>query len=265
MTRVRHKSQTVSDSRVEKPLQSLFLTISFYPLMFLWVVIGLLASPLAFFLCKLSTGWKTPRIVRFIIRIHGRGMLVIASPFISIERRDLDKIQHPCILVVNHLSFFDSYFMSALPFFDMAFAVGAWPFRMFWYSRFMRLADYLDVESISWEETLEICRRVFSDNAGVLFFPEGHRSRNGDIQQFQSGAFRLAVETGIPIVPLCITGTDRLLPPGHFRLHPANIILKALSPVYPETFSGSMPHIKMRRYVHNLMATEIQKMREELC
>jgi 1-acyl-sn-glycerol-3-phosphate acyltransferase len=121
------------------------------------------------------------------------------------------------------------------------------------------------VESISWEETLEVCRKVFSENAGVLFFPEGHRSRTGHIQQFQSGAFRLAIETGIPVVPLCITGTDTLLPPGHYRLHPANIRLKALPPIDPTAFTGSFPHIKMRRYVHSLMAGEIGRMREETC
>jgi 1-acyl-sn-glycerol-3-phosphate acyltransferase len=265
MTGMHQKSHDVAASRSMKPLRSMLLTVSFYPLMIAWIVIGLITSPLVFLLCKVSTGWETARIIRFIIWIHGRGLLVIIAPFISLTRTNLNEIQRPCILVVNHLSFFDGYFMAALPFFDMAFAVGAWPFRMFWYTVFMRMANYLDVESTSWEETLEICRKVFASNAGVLFFPEGHRSRTGQMQQFQSGAFRLAIETGMPIVPLCITGTDILLPPGSYRLHPARIKLKALPPVDPAAFTGSFRHIKMRKHVHSLMAGEVARMKEESC
>lgn len=265
MTRMHQKSKIISASRREHPVKALLLTFSFYPLMIAWIAIGLITSPLAFLLCKVATGWETARIVRFIIWIHGRGLIVIISPFISLKRTDLEKIQTPCILVVNHLSFFDGYFMSALPFSNIAFAVGAWPFKMFWYSLFMRLANYLDVESVSWEKTLETCKKVFAGNANVLFFPEGHRSRTGHIQQFQSGAFRLAIETGMPVVPLCLTGTDRLLPPGRYWLHPAQIQLKALPPVDPAAYSGSLRHIKMRRHVHTLMAVEVARMREETC
>ncbi len=265
MTGIHQKSQNCPASRRKQPISSLFMTFSFYPLMLAWILLSVILAPVLFLICKVSTGWETARIIRFLIRIHGRGMIVIVSPFITLGRIDLEAIQRPCILVVNHLSFFDGYFMAALPFYDMAFAVGAWPFRMFWYSVFMRLANYIDVESTSWEETLAVCRKVFSSNAGLLIFPEGHRSRTGSIQQFQSGAFRLAVETGMPVVPLCITGTDTLLPPGNYRLHPSRICLKALPPVDPATFTGSFRHIKMSRYVHNLMSNEIERMKAEKC
>lgn len=257
------KSERGADARENEPIKALFLTISFYPLMFIWIVVGLCLSPLLFLICRMLTGWQTDRIIRLIIRIHGRGMIAIVAPFISLKRTHLESIQRPCILVVNHLSFFDGYFMAALPFYDMAFAVGAWPFKMFWYTLFMRLANYLDVESTSWDETLAVCRKVFASGAGVLFFPEGHRSRTGQLQQFQSGAFRLAVETGMPVVPLCITGTGTLMPPGQYWLHPAAIHLKALAPVDPALFTGSSSHLRMRKQVHGLMAAELEKMRQE--
>ncbi len=46
----------------------------------------------------------------------------------------------------------------------------------------------------------------------VVLFPEGTRSRDGDIAEFRSGAFRLAAAAGVPVVPVSITGTRRLLP-----------------------------------------------------
>ena len=55
--------------------------------------------------------------------------------------------------------------------------------------------------------------------------PEAHRSRNGKLGRFYSGAFKVAVETGVPVVPLCITGTDEMLPPGRWWLRPARVCL----------------------------------------
>lgn len=59
----------------------------------------------------------------------------------------------------------------------------------------------------------------------VLFFPEGTRSPDGTVRPFKLGAFRLASETGVPILPITISGTDRVLPKGgwkfvdHMQIH----------------------------------------------
>ncbi len=50
----------------------------------------------------------------------------------------------------------------------------------------------------------------------ILFFPEGTRTRDGEIGPFYNGAFRLAVEHDLPIQPIVLDGLHRLLPPGAF-------------------------------------------------
>jgi 1-acyl-sn-glycerol-3-phosphate acyltransferase len=99
----------------------------------------------------------------------------------------------------------------------------------------------------------------------VLFFPEGHRSKTGKMQPFYSGAFRLALETGVPIVPLCITGTDTLLPPGRYALHPCRVRLKALGPLHPADFPGVSGHVAMRREARERMTHALKEMREGSC
>lgn len=243
----------------------LLLNLTFYPLMIFWTAVGILASPICLVLWKLRTGWDTGRIMRHLISIHGYGLVVIISPFVRFELEVGEGIERPCILAVNHLSFLDSYFMAALPFHDIIFAVGAWPFKMYWYTAFMRLARYLDVEQGNWEETVRTCSESFARKGGVLFYPEGHRSRTGKLQPFYSGAFRLAKETGVPVVPLCITGTDTLLPPGRFLLHPATVRLKALPPIDPASFPGKNGHIAMRRAVRERIAQETALMQGGSC
>lgn len=242
-----------------KPTGAILLTVTFSVLMPLWLLVGLFTTPLLYPIIKLMTGWNLARVTRLIIWLHGRGVVGILSPFVRLRRENLEGIARPCILVVNHLSFFDGYYMAALPFHDITFAVGAWPFRMYWYTLFMRLARYLDVENMAWEEVLAVSRDSFSQGGAVLFFPEGHRSRTGKLQQFHSGAFRLAADTGMPIVPICISGTGRLLPPGRRWLHPAEVTIKALPPVDPAGFPGSSGHMKMRRHVRQLIAAALKE------
>lgn len=249
--------------RRSNPVGVVLLNLLFYPLMVLWIAVGVVASPLCILVVKLATRWDLGRVIRYLISIHGYGLIVIVSPFVRFRGEGFDNIRRPCILVVNHLSFFDSYFMAALPTFDIIFAVGAWPFKMYWYTLFMRMARYLDVEKGDWGEVLATCTESFGRKGAVLFFPEGHRSRTGRLQPFYSGAFRLSKETGIPIVPLCITGTDKLLPPGRFVLHPARVTLRALPAVDPAQFPGKNGHLSMRRAVRDLMAHKVAEMQGE--
>lgn len=184
------------------------------------------------------------------------------APFVRFRREGFKegRIKPPCILVVNHLSFFDTYCMALLPFSDVTFAVRAWPFRMPWYAPFMHIARYLNVEDMSWEEISETGSQVISEDGALLFFPEGHRSRDGQLRRFFSGAFKVAVETGAEIVPLCIAGTNELLPPGRWWLKPARVTLKALEPVAPKGFTGPSAHRELRKAVKGRMSRALGEM-----
>jgi 1-acyl-sn-glycerol-3-phosphate acyltransferase len=252
------------DTSIErKPgLRAFLLTAMFYPLMIGWTLVGIVCSPALIAILKIATGWEIARVVRYWIKVHGRGLIVIVSPFVRFRKEDLETIPLPAILVVNHLSFVDGYYMASLPFHDLTFAVGAWPFRMYWYTAFMRLSRYIDVENVAWNDAVAICRRAASKNGCVLFFPEGHRSRDRRLQPFYSGAFRMAIETGLPLVPLCITGTDILLPPEKHWLHPADVRLRALPAVDPAGFQGPSGPTRFSNFVRERMAAALEGMRE---
>ena len=239
-----------------------------YPLLFVWTFFGLLISPALFLIWKIVTGWSVAQIARHFIWLYGRGWMVIVAPFVSFEVAgfaDHPSMRSPCIYVINHLSFFDTFCMAMQPESNITFAVRAWPFRrLFWYTAFMRLARYLDVEKMGFVESTEPAREIISAGGSILFYPEGHRSRDGELQRFYSGAFLLAVKLNLPLVPLCITGTDKLLPPGTFRLSPAAIRMHALAPVDPSQFSGPEAHLAMRKQVKEAMALELAKMRGDL-
>jgi 1-acyl-sn-glycerol-3-phosphate acyltransferase len=117
------------------------------------------------------------------------------------------------------------------------------------------------VETGDWGDVMRTCTEAFTKQGTVIFFPEGHRSRDGKLQPFYSGAFRLAQETGVPIVPLCISGTDIMLPPGHFFLYPATVRLVALDPVDPSGYPGKKGLAELRNEVKKRLAQKLEEMR----
>ena len=75
----------------------------FYPLMIAWTIVGIVCSPALIAILQIATGWETARVVRYWIKVHGRGLIVIVSPFVRFRKEDLETIQLPSLLVVNHL------------------------------------------------------------------------------------------------------------------------------------------------------------------
>ena len=231
------------------------------PLMLAWTVLGILLFPALFPVLKMTTRWSRERIMRHLIWLYGRGWLAIMAPFVRFSREGLDRedIKPPCILVVNHLSFFDIFCLALMPYNNVAMTVRAWPFKMLWYAPFMHLAGYLNVESMSWPKIARAAADILAKNGGILFFPEGHRSRTGRLQRFYSGAFKLAVETGTKIVPLCMAGTDELLPAGRWWLKPARVTLRALKPVEPSAFTGPSAHRAIQQVIKQQLAKNLME------
>ena len=238
---------------------TILMNLTVLPLMLVWTVLGILLFPALFPVWKITTRWNRERIMRQMIWLYGRGWLAIMAPFVRFNREGLnqEEIKPPCILVANHLSFFDIYCLALLPFNNVSMTVRAWPFKMLWYAPFMYLAGYLNVESMPWQKITQAAAGILSKNGGILFFPEGHRSRTGRLQRFYYGAFKLAVETGTKVVPLCIAGTDELLPAGRWWLKPARVTLKALKPVNPAAFTGPSAHCAIQKVVKNMLAQNL--------
>ena len=248
---------------IVKNLYIVLTNLTVFPLLIILTVISIIVSPVGIICFKIARRLNIDQVVRLFVWIYGRGWLAIIHPFTGLETIGFlkEKIQTPCIIVPNHLSFFDTFFMGALPFSNVCFAIRSWPFKMAWYRPFMKMARYLDVESLPWEESFQACQKELMNGNVLLFFPEAHRSRDGKLGRFYSGAFKVSIETGVPVVPLCITGTDELLPPGRYYFKPAKVRLKVLPPVDPSDYKGPSGHIEMRKFVKSLMAEEIEKMR----
>lgn len=255
---------TASPEPSRRPgLWALVMSAVVYPLLILQTLTFILLAPVVLPLARILTGRPLGRIVRYFIWIYGKVWMILIAPFTRFEKIGLtrDRFPQPCIIVLNHLSFFDVFCMGALPHSNVGFTVRSWPFRMIWYAPFMRMAEYVDMETLGHDEALHRCGELLDRETTLVFFPEGHRGRNGKLGRFYSGAFKLAVKTNVPIVPLCISGTDRLLPPGALLMAPATIRLQALPVVDPSAFGGESGHVTLRKAVKKAMTEALEKQR----
>ncbi len=79
--------------------------------------------------------------------------------------------------------------------------------------------------------SLETAKARLVGGTSILFFPEGTRSRDGELRPFKKGAFRMAQDLGLPLLPVTLTGTREILPPDSLRMHPGGAALTVHPPV----------------------------------
>ncbi|HEY6005044.1 MAG TPA: lysophospholipid acyltransferase family protein [Anaeromyxobacter sp.] len=174
----------------------------------------LFAVALAIFLVTLP--FDRRRLVLHLYCCAWGSLYVAANPFwrIGVEGREKLPWRGPAVLVANHLSLLDIPLLYAL-FRPFKWVSKGELFRVPIVGWTMAINDYVrvwrgDPESV--RRMLEHCRRHIERGTPVLLFPEGTRSRDGHLQRFKDGAFRLALDTGCPVFPIAVSGTFEALP-----------------------------------------------------
>jgi 1-acyl-sn-glycerol-3-phosphate acyltransferase len=107
-------------------------------------------------------------------------------------------------------------------------------------------------------KSLEEAKSRIKDGACVVFFPEGTRSRDGRLQPFKKGAFRMALDIGLPILPVTITGTRDILPAKSMDLFPGKAVLKIHKPVETASY-GKKDTNRLMDAVHSVIASGLMQ------
>lgn len=141
--------------------------------------------------------------------------------------------RHPYVVVANHESYADIFLISHLPW-EMKWLSKDTIFRIPVMGWMMRMAGDIPIRRgnrASASEALDACRDRLRKRVSVMIFPEGTRSRSDEMLPFKDGAFRLAIETGLPILPIVVAGTRRAMAKGTFRFQRAWAMARVLAPV----------------------------------
>ena len=82
-------------------------------------------------------------------------------------------------------------------------------------------------------ETLAKAKKVLSDGMSLVVFPEGSRTPDGKMRPFKRGAFKLALDFNLPVVPITIDGSFKVLPRTTYNITPGKIVLTIHEPIMP--------------------------------
>ena len=141
--------------------------------------------------------------------------------------------RRPYVAVSNHESYADIFLISHLPW-EMKWMSKQTMFNIPFMGWMMRMAGDIRVvrgERQSAIQALAAARDRIAKRVSVMIFPEGTRSRGTGLLPFKDGAFRVAIETGVPILPLVVAGTRRAMAKGSFRFQKAHARVKVLDPI----------------------------------
>jgi 1-acyl-sn-glycerol-3-phosphate acyltransferase len=167
------------------------------------------------------------------------------------------------VLVANHQSLGDILVLFGL-FRHYKWVSKASIFRVPLLGWNMRANDYVGLvrgDRASIAAMMDHCRRHLRDGSSILMFPEGTRSVDGRIKAFKHGAFTLAADAGVPIVPIVVDGTLHALPKhGMLIRSPWFMPVRAsiLDPILPDAADGPDA---LAEVVRGRMAEELARLR----
>ncbi len=213
--------------KIFKAIYTLYTATLFIALMLLFgffIVVPLIISSkggkISFIFIRLWAGiWSFLSGIRY--EIHGKEFIELHKPY---------------IYIFNHRSFLDA------PIIPMSIPQEVWAIGKKELSKVPifgsvvgKLAVWVDRSNPeSRRESLEKLMKILNNGISVVVAPEGTRNDTGKtLLPFQKGAFRLSIETGIPIMPMAIIGADKIMKKGSLLLSSGKVKIYFSSPMKP--------------------------------
>jgi len=174
-------------------------------------------------------------------RVFCRGVMRMMRWDIAVENRERLEDCRPCVIVANHQSFADVVtFGSIFPRTTVSAGkreIGRIPV----FGWFYRLSGNLIIDrehARSAFHSLETAvRAVREERLSVWFMPEGHRNPGRELLPFKSGAFRLAILAGVPVLPIVAGPLSEICDMRRRRARPGRLPVRVLAPVPTEGLS----------------------------
>lgn len=241
-------------------IKSLFtwvFSVLFIVLMFpLTILMWLLAAPFG----------KGSLLVHHWLSLQGR-VLVRVSPLWKLEIKGRENYVkgRNYVMISNHQSLLDIPVVECLRL-KYRWVSKVENFRVPILGQSMLLAGYISVSRGDKESVIKMMAKseeVLKRGESVFIFPEGTRSPDNEIKRFKSGAFRLALNTSTPLLPVLIDGTGNVLPRKGFVFSSGHKLkMKILKPIHPSEFVSDDPD-QLASAVQSMMQKALEELRQD--
>lgn len=218
-------------------LYPIYKYLVYLPWLLLWTVANFLGVVIV-------APFDQQRASRWFGGMWGRGLLRAIPARLHIEGEDEFDRHQPYIIVSNHLSLVDIPILYGYLALDLKWVMKKEVRKIPVIGVGCALLGHIFLDRANHQAAIEELQRV-KDNlqpgTSILFFPEGTRSRDGQLHAFKMGAFRLAKDLDLPILPVTIMGAQYLLPPDNIELRPGSAKMVIHAPIPVERVRGVDP------------------------
>lgn len=207
---------------------------------------------------------RTGRLQHFCMRRWSRDNLWLSRARVEIEGLENLSLDSPQILVANHSGLHDILSLSARLPIQFRWVAKKSLFRVPFMGWHMRRSGYIPIDR---ENPRQAARsiieaaQVIRSGVNAITFPEGTRSRTGKLGKFHSGAFALALRTKVPLIPVSLEGSYRVIMPKTLQVNPGTIIrIKLDRPIDLSSYDRGDKH-RLMEQVYAIMDRNLQELR----
>jgi len=198
------------------------------------------------------------------LSVQGR-VLIRVSPLwkLEIDGRENYVPGNNYVMISNHQSLLDIPVIKCLRL-DYRWVSKVENFKVPILGQSMHMAGYILLERGNKESVIRMMEKsadALRKGESVFIFPEGTRSPDSEIHRFKNGAFRLALDNNVPILPVLIDGTGEVLPRKGFIFSAGYLLkMRMLKPIHPSGFVSGDPD-KMAMHVQKTMENALKELR----
>jgi len=195
-------------------------------------------------------------------RTFSRRIAFLSGARVEVVRSAGFDPQRTCFFMSNHVNLFDPFMLyCAIPQFVRGWELES-HFKIPAYGWLMKRFGNVPVPNVRRPSDLKRMWRLTQDAVGggtsLIIFPEAKRTRDGHVDQFQDGGFRVAQQLGIPIVPVSLVGSFQHHPTGHWMLWPAKITVHLHDTIETKGLTKEdVPTLRER--VREIIATPVEE------
>jgi len=175
---------------------------------------------------------------------------------------DKDPLDKPAILIANHASFVDLMVMIGSSN-KLLLVTNDWVWNSPLFGFFIRYVEYIHAkDETSWD--LQKIQQKVDEGYSILVFPEGTRSLDGRIGRFKKGAFYLAEQLQLDIVPVILHGIHHALRKGDFSVQKSRMTIKYLPRITADDASFGTGYRERAKAISKYFKAEFEKIRLEV-
>jgi len=209
-----------------------FITLLRTAAIYVWVIFSTLLFSLLAIATSLVT--RSGNSVHRVGRMWSRSILAASGIQVAVSGMERIDPARPYIFMSNHQSNFDiPVLLAHLPV-QFRWLAKAELFKIPVFGRAMRGAGYISIDRADREaafKSLGKASEAIRNGVAIMIFPEGTRSLDGTLKPFKKGGFVLAVDAGVPIVPVTIRGTHAIMAKRTWIIRPRDVAVEVGEPI----------------------------------